>query len=154
MVQRFWDWYKNNLFLNQIIVAILFGWQILHLYWLTSNVVADKLLGYSLFNPDEFYQFLLIVADYFEIPALIGGTILYIHFLKHSFSVKNLVFLLLINSQWLHLFWITDEFVIDGFRETQTAILPLWLAWIAIIIDYLELPVIYDITIKNILPRT
>lgn len=148
MVNKILDWYDNNLHLNRLIVAILFGWQLLHLYWLTTHVVTERLFGYSLFNPSEFYQFLLIIADYFEIPALIGGTLLYIHSLKNGSVKKNLIFVLLINSQWLHLFWITDEFVVEQFRG-GSVILPLWLAWAAILIDYLELPVIYD-TIKNI----
>jgi len=50
----------------------------------------------------------------------------------------------------LHLFWITDEFVIEQFARMgeRATLLPLWLAWLAIAIDYLELPVIYD-TIRN-----
>ena len=148
MVKKLLDWYKKNLALNQAIVAVLFGWQLLHLFWLTTHVVAEKFLGYSLFNPSESYQFLLIIADYFEIPALISGTLLYLYSLKEGSVKKNLTFILLINSQWLHLFWITDEFVVDTFGHRESAILPSWLAWIAIFIDYLELPVIYD-TIKN-----
>lgn len=59
-------------------------------------------------------------------------------------------------TQWIHLFWITDEFVVDSFTGNGTnTILPIWLAWAAIPIDYLELPVIYDtmkkflLTLKN-----
>jgi hypothetical protein len=151
-MNKFWDWYKKNLFLNQVIVALLFGWQLLHLYWLTTHVVADKVLGYPLFNPQDFYEFLLIIADYFEIPALISGTLLYIHSLKEGTVKKNLTFILLINSQWLHLFWITDEFVLEKFNNMGNNILPIWLAWIAIFIDYLELPVIYD-TMKDVFKR-
>ena len=148
MFKSFWDWYKKNLFFNQAIVAVLFTWQLLHLYWLTTHVVAARILGYSLFNPSGFYQYLLTLADYAEIPALISGTLLYFHHFKEGTGRKNIIFILLINSQWLHLFWITDEFVADRFQEGAKIILPLWLAWSAIFIDYLELPVIYD-TIKN-----
>ena len=149
MIQIFWNWYKRNLFLNQAIVALLFGWQILHLYWLSANVLADRLLGYPFFNPDGLYHFFLIIADYFEIPALLSGTLLYLNSLKEGSVKKNLTFILLINSQWLHLFWITDEFVIEHFRG-EHQYFPEWLAWLAIFIDYLELPVIYD-TFKNFL---
>ena len=149
MVNKFWAWYKNNLGINQAIVAVLFGWQLLHLFWLTTHVTAQRILGYALFSPNDFYQGLLVLADYAEIPALISGTLLYFHFSKNRYSFKNVLFILLINSQWLHLFWITDEFVIGHFRG-EHQFLPLWLAWAAIMIDYLELPVIYD-TIKNTL---
>jgi hypothetical protein len=43
----------------------------------------------------------------------------------------------------LHILWITDEFVVAEFGGESTGI-PGWLAWIAILIDYLELPVIFD----------
>jgi len=179
MLKIFWSWYKKNLILNQTIVAVLFGWQLLHLYWLTTHVVAGRIWGEPLFDPGELYQFLLIIADYFEVPALISGTLLYFNFSGEKLSRKNIVFLLLINSQWLHLFWITDEFVLAHFRG-EHQYLPDWLAqyinfdlpfglklpdfravcqscitglaWLAIFIDYLELPVIYD-TIKNTLIR-
>lgn len=147
MVQRFWKWYKDNLHFNQALVAVLFGWQILHLYWLTTHVVAYRFLGYPLFNPREVYQLLLIFADYAEIPALISGTLFYLYSLKDGNVKKNLAFILLINSQWLHLFWITDEFVLAHFRG-EHSYLPSWLVWAAILIDYLELPVIFD-TIKR-----
>src|SRR3990167_1177552 len=104
MIEGFWKWYKDHLRFNQTAVAVLFGWQLLHLFWLTAHVVADKFLGYPLFSPSEFYQYLLIIADYFEIPALISGTLLYLHSLKEGSQKKNLLFILLINTQWLHLF--------------------------------------------------
>ena len=56
--------------------------------------------------------------------------------------------MILINSQWLHLFWITDEIIYAQFTGEAAFMIPAWLAWIAISIDYLELPVIYD-TIKK-----
>lgn len=143
MLRIFWNWYRKNLTLNQAIVVILFGWQLLHLFWLTTHVVAERLFGYPFFNPGEFYRYLLIIADYFEIPALISGTLLYIHALKEGSIKKNITFIILINSQWFHLFWITDEFVLAHFRG-EHPLIPLWLAWLAISIDYLELPVIYD----------
>lgn len=148
LINNFLDWYKRNLKLNHAIVAVLFGWQLLHLFWLTTHVLADRVLGYSLFNPNDFYQFLLVIADYFEIPALLSGTLLYFYSLKEGSVKKNITYIILINSQWLHLFWLTDEYVIEFFKSGSDAILPVWLAFIAILIDYLELPVIYD-TIKK-----
>lgn len=56
---------------------------------------------------------------------------------------------LFINSQWLHILWITDEYVIEAFTDIHTALaIPPLLAWTAIAIDYLELPVIFDTTKK------
>ena len=149
MIQGFWSWYKKYLHLNRTMVAVLFSWQLFHLFWLTTHVVADRLIGYPLFSPSDFYQFFLIFADYAEIPALISGTLLYLYALKRGSVKKNLFFILLINSQWLHLFWITDEFVVANFQGAHSYI-PIWLGWLAIFIDYLELPVIYD-TVKNTL---
>ena len=151
MLNAFWRWYKDNLFLNQVVVAVLFGWQIFHLFWLTTDVVAARLFGQPFFDPSEAFELFLVIADYFEIPALISGTLLYFHSLKDGSKKKGLTFIILINSQWLHLFWITDEFVVDAFRESGT-LLPYWLAWLAISIDYLELPVIYD-TVKGVVKK-
>ncbi len=146
----FWSWYERNLALNRAIVAVLFLWQLIHLFWLTTHVVWARLFGVSLFSPSAAYQFLLIIADYGEIPALISGSLLYISSLRKSFNAKDLLFLFFINTQWLHLFWITDEFVVKKFTNSTLVELPLGLAWAAILIDYLELPVIFE-TVKKTL---
>lgn len=125
------------------LTAGLFVLQLVHLYWLSADVVIPRLAGIDFFHFTELWQVLIVLVDYTEIPALIAGTLLY---LKH----RNLFYLLLINSQWLHLFWITDEFIIEQFLAAPKAtILPIWLAWAAIAIDYLELPVIVD-TIRKV----
>jgi hypothetical protein len=146
----FFAWYERHHTLNTVVTSVLFLWQLTHLYWLSTHVVAQRLLGHSLFNPSRVWEIILIIADYGEIPALLSASLLYIYTMRREGHVlKNLGYLLLINSQWLHLFWITDEFVIDTFTGHVTStILPAWLAWIAIGIDYLELPVMYD-TIKK-----
>lgn len=141
-------WYKKHYTLNVGIASFLFIWQLVHLYWLTTHVVFDKLFGIDLFNAKGIVQTFIVIADYSEIPALILTSFIYIFGLVTKFSWKNILFLILLNSQWLHLFWITDEFVINQFAGASNVILPIWLAWIAIFIDYLELPVIYD-TIKK-----
>ena len=47
---------------------------------------------------------------------------------------------------------ITDEFIIRQFQgHGELMILPFWLSWIAIFIDYLELPVMYDTTKRFLL---
>ncbi|MCP6720062.1 MAG: hypothetical protein KJI72_01900 [Patescibacteria group bacterium] len=147
IIQKFWAWYERNLTLNIAIVALLFTWQLVHLYWLTTDVVTVRLFGVSFFNPTGVIEFLIIIADYVEIPAIIGASLLYISLLRKGFSIKSIAMLVFVNSQWLHIFWITDEFIIGQFAG-GSPILPLWLAWVAIGVDYLELPVIYD-TLKR-----
>lgn len=140
----FWGWYERTLGLQTLLTAVLFSWQLIHLYWLTTHVVAQRLLGVSFFEPSPFIQFLIVLADYAEIPALFSATLLYLNMLRKRVSGKSLIYLLLVNSQWLHLFWITDEYVVETFAADGVRLLPVWLAAIAIGIDYLELPVIYD----------
>ncbi len=141
----FWAWYEKHYTLNISVALGLFVLQLIHLFWLTTHVVAQRLLGYPLFSPGGIWEILIVLVDYTEIPALISVSFIYIHAWKRGKKWKSALFLFLLNIQWLHLFWITDEFVVDQFlgRATET-ILPLWLAWVAICIDYLELPVIAD----------
>lgn len=144
----FWGWYERHYTLNLGLTAFLFALQVVHLYWLASHVIALRLFGVSYFNPSELLQYIIIVVDYTEIPALISTSVLYIYELRKEFSWKSVLFLIFLNSQWLHLFWITDEFVVNQFAGRPDTILPAWLAWIAILIDYLEVPVIIDTFIK------
>jgi hypothetical protein len=146
----FWRWYERHYVLNLTITSFLFALQLVHLYWLTADVVAFRLLGESFFHPSPFWRTVIIIVDYTEIPGLISTSVLYIYELRKRYSIKYVGFLLALNSQWLHLFWITDEFVVDRFSETASGavVLPIWLAWVAILIDYLELPVIVDTLVK------
>ena len=144
-MNKFWAWYERHYTLNVTLAAILFTLQIVHLYWLTTHVVIHKVIGVSLWDPTPFLQLLLILVDYTEIPAIITTSLVYINELRRGFKFKSLLFLFFIDIQLLHIFWITDEFVIETFTGTGGGtILPLWLAWIAILIDYLELPVIFE----------
>jgi hypothetical protein len=149
-LNKFWSQYEKRYRLYAGLTAGLFLLQLVHLFWLTTHAVWHRLFGYSLFNPGEIYELIIIFVDYTEIPALLATSLLYVNELRKQWYWKNFWYLLLINSQWLHLFWITDEFVIEQFMGHSTVILPVWLAWVAILIDYLELPVIYD-TIKKFL---
>lgn len=146
----FWKWYERHYTLNLGLTTALFALQVIHLYWLATDVIAARILGYSLFDPPAIWQYLLIIVDYTEIPALISTSVLYIYELRKKFSWKAVLFLLFLNSQWLHLFWITDEFVVNQFAGRPDTILPVWLAWVAILIDYLEVPVIVDTIMKFI----
>lgn len=146
--QKFWDWYEKHKTLNLGIAAFLFTLQIAHLYWLTTHVGFLKLFGQSFFNPSPFLESILLFVDYLEIPAIIATSLVYINQLRVKFNYKSLWFLFFINSQWLHMLWVTDEFVLERFTDHTTTMLPIGLAWLAILIDYLELPVIID-TLKQ-----
>lgn len=150
MITKFWAWYEKHYATNVTVAAFLFLWQLVHLYWLTAHVVAAKIFGQSFFDVSTAGETFLTLIDYTEIPAILGTSLIYINNLRKRFNQKDLWFLIFLNSQWLHIFWITDEFVLAGFglEEVGTTILPFWLAWVAILIDYLELPVMYD-TVKN-----
>lgn len=144
----FWGWYERHYKLNLGLTTFLFALQVVHLYWLAADVIAGRILGYSFFDPSAFWQYLIIVVDYTEIPALISTSVLYIYELQKKFSWKAVLFLIFLNTQWLHLFWITDEFVVNQFAGRPSTVLPTWLAWVAIMIDYLEVPVIIDTVAK------
>lgn len=144
-----WEKYQKRYSLYTGITAGIFLLQIVHLYWLTTHVVVYRLAGVALFNPNDFWQLVIIVVDYLEIPAILSTSLLYIYSLRQKWNLKDLFLLILLNTQWLHIFWISDEFVESVFiGGNPVTILPFWLAWVAIFIDYLELPVMYD-TIKK-----
>lgn len=149
LLDKFWKWYEKNKSLSIGIALLLFTLQLFHLYWLTTDVVAVKLLEKSLYNHGlkiGVYSFLVLIIDYLEIPAIITTSLVYLSDLKKTFNYKSVWFLFFINSQWLHIFWITDEFVLEHvFSDKGGTILPVWLAWMSISIDYLEIPVIIDI---------
>lgn len=151
MFEKFWKWYEKNKTFNLGLAAFLFTLQVVHLIWLAGDVVIYRLTGEQVFGLEshDLSSALILIVDYLEIPAIISTSLVYVNELRKTFNYKSLMFLLFINSQWLHLFWITDEFVVDAFTGSQTGtILPFWLAWVAILIDYLELPVIAD-TLKK-----
>lgn len=150
LVERFWAWYEAHYRVNIAIAAGLFLLQLVHLYWLSADVVATRLTGRSYLELNGPLRFLILVVDYTEIPALLSTSLVYLNELRQRFSWKAVLFLIFLNSQWLHIFWITDEFVVGEFDGGGESSLPVWLAWVAILIDYLELPVIVD-TIRKFL---
>jgi hypothetical protein len=149
-LDRFFAWYERHYVVNITFTAALFLLQLVHLYWLSADVVASRLVGQSYFELTPLWQFLIILVDYTEIPSLLSTTVLYLYQMRKGNVARNLLFLVFVNSQWLHLFWITDEFVINQFQGDHYTVLPLWLAWVAIFIDYLELPVIIDTIVKSV----
>ncbi|PJE51293.1 MAG: hypothetical protein COV29_00875 [Candidatus Yanofskybacteria bacterium CG10_big_fil_rev_8_21_14_0_10_36_16] len=156
MFKKFWEWYEKHEELNTIVSAGLFVLQLVHLYWLTTDVVLMRIFGISFFFQwGEIGDTLLAVVDYTEIPVLISVSLIYINSIRKNMGSrgKNILYLIFLNSQWYHIFWITDEVVVESFLTAS------WhpvLIWGAILIDYLELPVIYDTikkTIKTFLVR-
>lgn len=150
MLDKFWQWLERYRTIHIGLSAALFLIQLFHLYWLFTHIVLFRLTGHSYYNPNLILQTFLILADYTEIPALISTSFLYLSELRQGFKIKNILFLFLLNSQWLHLFWITDEVIYNAFTGHAAIIIPAWLSWVAIAVDYFELPVIYD-TIKQLL---
>lgn len=138
LADRLWGWYENTYLLNVGLAAALFLLQVVHLYWMTAHVVAIRLFDASALPLSPFSQTIVALVDYTEIPALFGASLVYLHALRKSFAWKPLLLLILVNVQWLHLFWITDEFVFRFIRFNAG------LAWVAILIDYLEAPVMLD----------
>ncbi|MDP3996452.1 MAG: hypothetical protein Q8P86_02035 [bacterium] len=143
MFSKFWNWYEKHYLLNVSVAAGLFTLQIIHLIWLFGEVIVLKLSGVTLFHFHDSWRWLVILVDYTEIPALFGISLIYINDLRKRFTWKPLLYLVFLNSQWLHIFWITDTFVVNSFTGAGT-VFPGFLAWIAILIDYLEVPVMVE----------
>lgn len=146
-ILNFWTKYEN---LNLKIAFILISLQVLHLYWLTVDVVLQRIVGESYLGLPRVLLPLFILVDYIEIPALVSGITFYlVSILKHEAdSRKNLMFLILLAIQVIHIFWITDEIVYESLLENDLVKFPVYLSWIAIIIDYLEIPVMIDLFYK------
>jgi hypothetical protein len=145
MWNRFWRWYERHYLLNVTIAAGLFVLQLLHLYWLGADPIASRLVGEGYFHVSGALQYAIFFVDYTEIQALMAVSLVYINELRSGRSWRPLLYLLFLNSQWLHIFWITDAYVSNELAGRAAASsLPGWLAWVAILIDYLEVPVIVD----------
>jgi hypothetical protein len=146
-VLSFWEKYQN---LNLKIAFILMSLQVLHLYWLTADVVLKMVAGQSYFGLPSTLLPLFILVDYVEIPALISGITFYSFSLMRNTKANrditvNTIFLSLLVTQIVHIFWITDEVVYESFFGSDLVAFPVYLAWIAILIDYLEIPVMIDL---------
>ena len=148
----FWQKYEN---LNLKIAFVLISLQLVHLYWLTADVVIQRITQKSalaLPHGSPLFIFFIII-DYIEIPALVAGLTYYaLSIYKHEKgSVKNALLLAMLAIQVFHIFWITDDVVYNTFFGSSSAVeIPYYAAWVAILIDYLELPVIADLFYKTI----
>ncbi|MBX4205048.1 MAG: hypothetical protein KW788_02535 [Candidatus Doudnabacteria bacterium] len=143
-LEAFWLWYKQHYLFALTITTFLFLLQLFHLYWLFTDVVLRKITGQSFFIFPPFWGALSTVLDYTEIPALISTSVIYIHQLRQGTGKKGWLYLFLLNIQWLHLFWITDQVVVERLGAHAYFHWAAIVAWIAILIDYGELPVMYD----------
>lgn len=147
-IVEFWHRYEN---LNLKVAFFLVSLQLIHLYWLTADVVIKRITGESVFVLSQSGPiFLLFVAiDYIEVPALIAGLTYYsLSIYNHQKgSAKNALFLAMLAVQVFHIFWLTDDVVYDTFfnGSSKAVEIPYYAAWIAILIDYLELPVMADL---------
>ena len=147
-ILNFWTRYEN---LNLKITFILISLQILHLYWLTADVVLQRLLGQSYLGLPRELLPLFIIVDYVEIPALVSGITFYLFSISKGGpdSRKNVIFLVLLGIQVVHIFWITDEIVYQSLLGNDLIKIPVYLTWVAILIDYLEIPVMIDLFYKT-----
>jgi hypothetical protein len=148
----FWYKYEN---LNLKIAFFLISLQLIHLYWLTADVVIQRITGESALSlpRDSPLFFFFIVIDYIEVPALVAGLTYYsLSIYKHQKgTMKNSLLLAMLAVQVFHIFWITDDVVYQTFFGSASAVeIPYYAAWIAILIDYLELPVIADLFYRTI----
>ena len=141
---RFWEWYQRYYLATLVLTTAVFLLQLFHLYWLFSDVVMTKLTGRSYFLFPDTGMFVYVLADYLEIPTLVAATLLYVAELRRGATVKSVLYILLLNTQWIHMFWITDQVVVDTFAGHSLITWNAAVAWVAILIDYLEVPVIID----------
>lgn len=152
LLGKFINFYHRYENLNLKITFFLISLQILHLYWLTTDVVLQKIFGESFFLAPKSLLPVFVIIDYIEIPALISGLIFYAYSIRTNKSTakKSYLFLGLLGVQVIHIFWITDEVVYNSLFNSNFVEIPYVLSWIAILIDYLELPVMADLFYKVI----
>jgi hypothetical protein len=149
----FWLRYEN---LSLKIAFVLISLQLIHLYWLTADVVIQRITGESVLGvPRGSPLFIFfIIIDYIEIPALVAGLTYYaLSIYKHEKgSAKDALLLSMLAIQVFHIFWITDTVVYNSFFGSPSSAveIPYYAAWVAILIDYLELPVIADLFYRTI----
>ena len=100
----FWGWYERNYALNLSVAVGLFLLQLVHLYWLSAEVVLQRLTGTGFWHLSGPFAYLILLVDYTEVPALLGTSLVYINELRKGGGWRSLLFLTFLNSQWLHLF--------------------------------------------------
>jgi len=141
---RFWRWYRRHYVATLVVTTALFLLQLFHLYWLFTDVVLTRLTGHSSFAFPAGGLLLYVLIDYLEIPTHLSGMVLYGYEFRRGIRLKSLVFFVLLQLHWVHLLWITDDVVVNTFTEHTLLTWTGLAAWVAIGIDYIEVPIIVD----------
>lgn len=143
-LNSFWSWYGRHYLLTLVITSTLFLLQAFHLYWLFTDVVLRKLTGHSYFVLPPQGIFIYVMIDYIEIPTHISASLIYIYNFRRKFAISDLVFFIFLQLHWLHILWITDDIVLERLSGHTILGWGLITAWIAILLDYLEIPIMLD----------
>jgi len=137
LLQKVSSFYERYESIGLKVTFVLVSLQIIHLIWLTTFVILDapELTG-------GIPPIVFAVIDYLEVPALVSGLIFYgISAIEGRSRGKDIIYTGLLTIQFLHLYWITDTFIYMSLNFGQYV----WLALVAILIDYAEVPVIVDL---------
>ncbi|MGH9996503.1 MAG: hypothetical protein ACRD7F_00675, partial [Nitrososphaeraceae archaeon] len=105
LVGKFINFYNRYENLNLKITFFLISLQILHLYWLTTDAVLQKIFAESFFLAPKVSP-VFVVIDYIEIPALISCLIFYAYSIRSNKSTakKSYLFLGLLGDSESKLF--------------------------------------------------
>lgn len=148
---HFWRWYEKHYRSNLVVSSLLLLLQGFHLYWMATYIVALRLLGKSFFAFPIQFSWIYALVDYTEIPALISVGLIYVYQIRKKKNIKkSWLYLFFLNIQWIHLFWITDEVVLTNFTGQAVVVIPTHVAWFAILIDFLEIPVMVETSFRAI----
>jgi hypothetical protein len=144
LFERFWRWYRRHYLATLIVTTSLFLLQLFHLYWLFTDVILKRLTGHSYFIFPASGLVLYVLIDYLEIPTHMSGMLLYVYEFRSGVRLKSLLFFVLLQLHWVHLLWITDDVVVNTFTQRTLLTWSGIVAWGAILIDYIEVPIIGD----------
>lgn len=110
LFKKFINFYLRYQNLNLKISFLLISLQLIHLYWLTTDVVLYRITGidYFLVGASDFVL-LFIIVDHIEIPALVSGLVYYLFNIlynnkENKNKFKNTIFLILLAIQAIHIF--------------------------------------------------
>jgi hypothetical protein len=141
---RFWSWYRRHYVATLVVTTALFLLQLFHLYWLFTDVVLKRLTGRSYFAFPAGGLVLYVLIDYLEIPTHLSAMVMYFYEFRRGIRLKSLLFFVLLQLHWVHLLWITDDVVVNTFTAHTLLTWGGFAAWVAIGIDYIEVPIIVD----------
>lgn len=141
---KFWKWYEKRYVITLLVTSTLFILQAFHLYWLFTDIILQKITGHSFFIFPPQGLFIYVFIDYIEIPTHLSLSVLYIYQMQKRFKWRDLAFFIFLQIHWLHIFWITDDVVLNRLTGHTPVDLNAYFAWVAILIDYLEVPIMVD----------